>query len=201
MTTFWLPWAGIFVCGIGGLLVHTVERTIGKLLGLFILFAGGSIMLLTACSFQTCLALLVCGIGTSVLLGTGNLNRNAPASPERRAQNRWFRIILAVIFALLSYTLTERLRFWIPVRGTILFSAVWISTMSLIGLTLDDDLLCRCIYLQCICLAFTIVYIYMENSVLVFGFFAAINLMMAFGGSVLSADRSAAEKDAGEDRL
>ena len=70
--------------------------------------------------------------------------------------------------------------------------------MSLIGLTLDDDLLSRCIYLQCVCLSFTILYIYMENSVLVFGFLAAINLMMAFGGSVLSADRTGAENDAGE---
>ena len=201
MNTVWLPWLGILVCGIGGLFVNTAGRTIWKLLGLFILFAGGSIMLLTACSFQTCLALLVCGIGTSVLLGTGNLNRDPAGSSGMEKGNRWFRTILAVIFALLSYTLTERIRFWIPVRGSILFAGVWISMMSLIGLTLDDDLLCRCIYLQCICLAFTIVYIYMENSVLVFGFFAAINLMMAFGGSVLSADRSAAEKDAGEDRL
>ena len=72
--------------------------------------------------------------------------------------------------------------------------------MSLIALTLDDDLLYRCIYLQCICLSFTIVYIYMENSVLVFGFLAAINLMMAFGGAVLSGDRSAAGQDAEEER-
>ena len=151
MNTVWLPWLGILVCGIGGLLVNTAVRTIWKLLGLFILFAGGSVMLLTACSFQTCLALLVCGIGTSVLLGTGNLNRDPAGSSGMEKGNRWFRTILAVIFALLSYTLT-------------------------------------------------IVYIYMENSVLVFGFFAAINLMMAFGGSVLSADRSAAVKDSEEER-
>lgn len=197
MTAVWLPRAGIFICGIGGLLVHAAGRAIGKLLGLFILFAGGSIMLMTSCSFQTCIALLVCGVGTSVLLGTGNLSRDSRGPSGSGREKRWFRIILAIIFALLSYTLTERIRFWIPVRGTILFTAVWISMMSLIGLTLDDDLLYRCIYLQCICLAFTIIYIYMENSVLVFGFFAAINLMMAFGGAVLSADRSAAEKDEG----
>ncbi len=200
MTTVWLPRAGIFVCAVGGLLVHIAGRTIGKLLGLFILFAGGSLMLMTSCSVQTCAALLVCGIGTSVLLGTGMLSRNVPGSSEPGREDRSFRIILAVIFALLSYTLTERIRFWIPVRGTILFAAVWISMMSLIGLTLDDDLLFRCIYLQCICLSFTIVYIYMENSVLVFGFLAAINLLMAFGGAVLSADRSAAEKEPDEVR-
>ena len=200
MTAFWLPRVGIFVCGAGGLLVHIAGRAIGKLLGLFTLFAGGSILLLTSWSFQTCVALLVCGIGTSVLLGTGNLSRNTGRSPEWYKENRWFRAILALIFALISYTLTERIRFWIPVRGTILFAAVWISMMSLIGLTLDDDLLFRCIYLQCICLSFTIIYIYMENSVLVFGFFAAINLLMAFGGAVLSADRSEAEKEAEEER-
>ena len=200
MTAVWLPRAGILVCTVGGLLVHIAGKTIGKLLGLFILYAGGSLMLMTSCSFQTCAALLVCGIGTSVLLGTGSLPRNGRYSSESDHERRWFRIIMAVIIALLSYTLTERIRFWIPVRGTILFAAVWISMMSLIGLTLDDDLLSRCIYLQCICLSFTIIYIYMENSVLVFGFFAAINLMMAFGGAVLSSDRSAAEKDAEEER-
>ena len=200
MTSLWLPWAGIFLCAAGGLLVHTAGRAIGKLLGLFILFAGGSIMLMTSCSFQTCAALLVCGIGTSVLLGTGNLSRDLRGTSGPGKENRWFRLILAVIFALLSYTLTERIRFWIPVRRTILFAALWITMMSLTGLTLDDDLLFRCIYLQCICLSFTIVYIYMENSVLVFGFFAAINLMMAFGGAVLSADRYASEMDAEEER-
>ena len=200
MTSLWLPWAGIFICAAGGLLVHTAGRAIGKLLGLFILFAGGSIMLMTSCSFQTCAALLVCGIGTSVLLGTGNLSRDLRGASGPAKDNRWFRLILAVIFALLSYTLTERIRFWIPVRRTILFAALWITMMSLTGLTLDDDLLFRCIYLQCICLSFTIVYIYMENSVLVFGFFAAINLMMAFGGAVLSADRYASEMDAEEER-
>ena len=182
-------------------MVQIAGRAIGKLLGLFILFAGGSLMLMTSCSFQTCVALLVCGVGTSVLLGTGTLPRNFRMPSGWDRENRWFRIILAVILALLSYTLTERIRFWIPVRGTILCTALWISMMSLIGLTLDDGLLYRCIYLQCICLSFTIIYIYMENSVLVFGFLAAINLMMAFGGAVLSADRSAAEKDAGEERL
>lgn len=199
MTSVFLPWAGILVCCIGVILVHTVSRMIGKLLGLFFLFTGGSIMLLSACSFQTCAALLVCGIGSCVLLGTGNISHNDHSSSDSGRENLWFRIILAAVFALLSYALTERIRFWIPVRRTILFAAVWISTMSLIGLTLDDDLLSRCIYLQCVCLSFTILYIYMENSVLVFGFLAAINLMMAFGGSVLSADRTGAENDAGEE--
>ena len=75
---------------------------------------------------------------------------------------------------------------WIPVRRTVLYIAVWTMLMDLICLAMDDDLLFRCIYLQSICLAFTICYVYMESSVLIFAFFAVINLMMAFGSAVLT---------------
>lgn len=189
-TAVLIPAAGLIISIAGGLMVHIPERNVLRLLGLFMVYLGGSILLLTACSFQTCLALLVCGIGTSVLLGTGGIgrmnqrNENGPAR-----EKRLFRVILTLMLAMVSYTLSERIRYWIPVRRTVLFVCVWTSLMSLIDLAMEDDLLYRCIYLQCICLSFTVVYIYMESSMLVFACFAAINLLMAFGGSILAAAR------------
>ena len=71
--------------------------------------------------------------------------------------------------------------------------------MCLFSLSLDDILIYRCMYLQAVCVSFTITYIYMESSVLVFAFFAAINLLMAFGGSVLSLPKPENRAEVSED--
>ncbi len=179
-------------------MVHISERTVFRLLGLFFAYLGGSIMLLTACSFQTCTALFICGVGSAVLLGTGNLGHRTFDVSVKDHRKTVFQIILILMLGIISYTLTEQIRFWIPVRRTVLFVSVWICLMNLIDLALDDTLLNRCIFLQSICLAFTVVYIYMESSILVFACFAAINLLLAFGSAVLNSD-SAAERDSVED--
>lgn len=190
MTTLLIPWAGLLISMAGGVMIHTLEKTAFHLVGLFLTYLGGSILLLTACSFQTCLALFICGIGTAVLLWTGTSGNQAAYQEGKTDREKIvFRVILTVMLGMVSYSLTERLRFWIPVRRTVLFAAVWIVLMSLIDLALDDELHNRCVYLQCICLAFTVVYIYMESSILVFACFAAINLMMAFASAVLCSGR------------
>ena len=181
-----LPWIGLALSIAGGIFTTVFQASPVKLIGSIFLYFGGSILLLNVSSAQTCAALLICGIGVTVLLGTGNLNLNdtESAQPESR-QNFIFRLLLALIFGVLAYTATERLRMWIPVRRTVLFTSLWIMMISLISLALDDVLLFRCVYLQNICLAFTISYIYIENSILVFACFAAINLLTAFGSAVL----------------
>ncbi len=192
MTPSLIPWIGLLVCCAGGIMIHTLESTVSRLTGLFMAYLGGSLLLLTACSFQTCTALFICGIGSAVLLGTGNLGRRNGGDSFGSDRGKYaFQIILALMLGLISFTLTEQIRYWIPVRRTVLFIALWLFLMSLINLALDDRLLNRCIYLQCICLAFTVVYIYMESSILVFACFAAINLLMAFGSAVLNSDQSA----------
>ena len=163
-----------------------------KLSGLFLAYLGGSVLLLNTCSFQMCAALLVCGVGAAVLFGTslrGNALYNGSERPSRVPL--LFRGILAVMTGILTYTASDALYYWLPVRKTVLFIMLWIALMSLFSLTLDDFIPFRCIYLQSICLAFTVTYIYMESSILVFAFFAVINLFMAFGGSVLSMGKQA----------
>ena len=182
-----LPYAGLFLCAVGGLLVNMVVKPAFKLIGLAVLYLGGSILLLNVCSFQMSAALFVCGIGVTVLLGSALRENPVPVQPTGTFRE-WFlfRLLLALILGVLSYTASEMLRYWIPVRATILFISLWISFMGIVSLALDNVMLYRCICLQSICLAFTISYMYMESSVLVFAFFAAINLLLAFGGSVLS---------------
>ena len=186
MQPSFLPWIGLFLSLAGGVLTNVIQSAPVKLTGTVILYFGGSILLLNVSSPQTCAALLICGIGVSVLLGTGNLNlRDADDDKSRIRDNFAFRLILSIIFAVLAYTVTERLRLWIPVRRTVLFTSLWVVMLSLISLTLDDELLFRCVYMQNICFAFTITYIYIENSILVFACFAAINLLTAFGCAIL----------------
>ncbi len=186
MQTSFLPWIGLFLSVAGGVFTTVLQSRPVKLIGSIILYFGGSILLLNVCSPQTCAALLICGIGVTVLLGTGNLNlRDVETDHAEIRENFLLRLLLAVIFGILAYTVTGRLRLWIPVRRSVLFASLWIGMISLISLALDDVMLFRCVYMQNICLAFTISYIYIENSILVFACFAAINLLTAFGSAVL----------------
>ena len=181
-----IPLMGMILCSAGGLLLNTMSTVLVKLTGLVIFYMGGCVLLLSVCSPQMCAALLVSGIGVAVLLGTSQRENPYEIQESGPRVNRIFRIVLAVISGILAYTASEALHYWIPVRQTILFVVLWNTMMSLFSLSLDDILIYRCMYLQAVCVSFTITYIYMESSVLVFAFFTAINLLMAFGGSVLS---------------
>ncbi len=183
---FLIPLVGFLISGLGCALLNTVRMRFWKLAGVMLLYFGGSILLLNVCSFQMCVAFFVCGIGVVVLFwaGGGSLNK-MNFSVNDAKEDLIFRFLLFVVFGILSYTIMEHIRLWIPVQRRVLFISVWCIMSGLISLSLDDDLFFRCVYLQSICLSLTIAYINMENSMLVFACFAVINLMMAFGCGVL----------------
>ena len=197
--TVLIPLMGMILCSAGALLLNTMTTVLVKLTGLVIFYMGGCVLLLSVCSPQMCAALLVSGIGVAVLLGTSQRENPDEILESGPRVNRIFRIVLAVISGILAYTASEALHYWIPVRQTILFVVLWNTMMCLFSLSLDDILIYRCMYLQAVCVSFTITYIYMESSVLVFAFFAAINLLMAFGGSVLSLPKPENRAEVSED--
>ena len=178
--------AGFVLSSVGILLLNSILLPIPKLIGLALFYLGGSVLLLNVCSFQMCAALFVCGIGVTVLLFTADREHLIHPEPidDVRVLNL-FRLILAAMLGVLAYTSADLLQYWIPIRHSILLVCIWAVMMGIISLVMDGDLLFRCIYLQSLCIAFTICYIYMENSVLIFSFFAAINLLMSFGWAVL----------------
>ena len=181
-----IPLAGFLICTLGCGLLNTVRMRFMKLAGVMLLYFGGSILLLNVCSFQMCVAFFVCGIGVVVLFGAGFRDQiKIRFSVEDPKEALIFRFLLFAVFGILSYTIVEQIRLWIPVQKRVLLLSVWCIMSGLISLSLDDDLFFRCAYLQSICLAFSIAYINMENSMLVFACFAVINLMMAFGSAVL----------------
>ena len=178
--------AGLALSGVGCISINAFPWIRYKLIGLSLFYLGGSLMLLNVCSPQMCAAFFACGVGSTVLLGTGHIAVHAKApSDEDLIRTSLFRLLLAVVLCILAYMVTLRVRLWIPVRGSVLFVVFSTFMMDLISLSMDDNLLFRCVYLQGICLAFSLCYIYMENSVLVFACFTAINLLMSFGCSLL----------------
>ncbi|MBR6088385.1 MAG: hypothetical protein IKP86_00530 [Anaerolineaceae bacterium] len=195
----------IQICGVvlfiaGGSLLNIFLSVPAKLGGLLTLYLGAAVLLLRICSLQMCLALAICGVGVTILFLS--VPRGSLMQDHHEADRRvylWFRVLLAFVSGVLAYTAVELLRFWIPVRQTVLFPAVYVMLAGLISLSLDDTMLYRCICLQSVCLAFTITYIFTESSVLVFAFFTVINLLLAFGGSVLSMGSAPEEHEAGEE--
>ena len=131
--------------------------------------------------------MFVCGIGAAVLMGTSLREHPVvPAAGKNTKVQTIFRFLLCVVLGILAYTASEVLRYWIPVHNTILFVSLWTGLVSLFTLSYENEMLYRCICLQSLCFAFTLCYIYMENSVLIVAFLAALNLLLAFGSSVLS---------------
>ncbi len=181
-----IPLMGTLLCAAGSLLLNIMTTVLVKLTGLLLFYLGGCVLLLSVCSPQMCAALLVSGVGVAVLLGTSQLENPEDHQLPITRVNLFFRIVLALISGILAYTASDILHFWIPVRQTILFAVLWNTLMSLFSLSLDDVLIYRCMYLQSVCISFTVTYIYMERSVLIFAFFAVINLLLAFGGFMLS---------------
>ena len=178
--------AGLALSGAGCIAINAFPWIRYKLIGLSLFYLGGSLMLLNVCSPQICAAFFACGVGSTVLLGTGHTADRSQTDPEADLiQTSLFRLLLAVVLCILAYMVTLRARLWIPVRGSVLFVVFSAFMMDLISLSMDDNLTFRCVYLQGICLAFSLCYVYMENSVLVFACFTAINLLMAFGCSLL----------------
>ncbi|MBQ6505038.1 MAG: hypothetical protein IJI57_14105 [Flexilinea sp.] len=194
-----IPLMGTLLCAAGGLLLNIMTTVLVKLTGLLLFFLGGCVLLLSVCSPQMCAALLVSGVGVAVLLGTSQLENPREHQLPMPRVNIFFRIVLALISGILAYTVSDILHYWIPVRQTVLFAVLWNALMCLFSLSLDDVLIYRCMYLQSLCISFTITYIYMESSVLVFAFFAVINLLMAFGGSVLSLPKPEKRSEVSED--
>ena len=193
-----ISYLGIFLSCMGGVVLNVFFHPLVKLSGLMLLYLGGSVLLLYVCSLQMCLALFICGIGVTVLFGMRQ--RENPAAYVMFSDHKeWlvFRLLLSVMLGVLAFTCTALLRYWIPVRQSIQFVTLWIALQGLFSLTLDDEMLFRGMYLQAICLAFTLCYIYMENSILVFAFLAVINLLLAFGGTVLAMKSDKAEEDTG----
>ena len=171
---------------IGAVLIAVIMRKEVKLLGLALLYLGGSSLLLNVCSFQICAALFVCGIGVVVLFWSAVRETSEfILSIKNNIIQIIFRFTITFVLGLLTYTSMKLLRFWIPVSQPVLFLCLFVSLVSLVSLALNDTLLYRCIYLQSLCLSFTICYVFIENSTLVFASFSAINLLMSFCGSVL----------------
>lgn len=191
---------GVILFIAGGSLLNIFQSVPAKLGGLLTLYFGAAVLLLRICSLQMCLALAICGLGVTVLFVSVPRSRLLPAyQDDNRRVYLWFRVLLALVSGVLAYTAGELLRFWIPVRQTVLFPSIYVMLAGLISLSMDDAMLYRCICLQSICLAFTITYIFTESSVLVFAFFTVINLLLAFGGSVLSMGGAPEEQESGEE--
>ena len=187
ITPAFLPVIGLLVCILGELFMNLMIKPVLRLSGLILLYLGGSILLLSVCSFQMCAALFVCGIGCTVLMGTALRENPVILKSENNSRLRFaFRLLFCLIPGILAYTASELLRYWLPVHFLILTISLWTGIMCLFNLAIEDELFYRCIWLQSFCFAFTLCYVYMENSVLIVAFLAAINLLISFGCTILS---------------
>lgn len=192
--------AGLILCGVGAVGLNIFSRRVMKLGSVVLLYLGGSVLLLNVCSFQMCVALFICGVGSAVLLGTGNrTDEHSIREGFDRRNVLIFRLLLVIMLGVIAYAASLQVHLWIPVRRTVLFICIWISLMSLFSLSFENVMLNRCMHLQGICFAFTLSYIYMENSILVFACFTAINLLLAFGGALLTPDSIPVSEDPVED--
>ncbi len=182
-----ISWIGIVLCAAALFVLCAAPALYQKLCGLLGFYLGCAVLFTTARSVQTALAFFVCGVGSAVLLSTGHVSlREREPMPKIRKDVLLFRAAVFAICGVIGYTAAVRMRSWISVGGVTLFVSLWAGLAGFIGLALEADLLSRCVFLQCVCAAFTFCYLHMDNGTVTFAGLTAINLLLALSGAILN---------------
>lgn len=186
-----VSWAGVLLCAAALFTLCAAPALYQKLGGLLGFYLGCAVLFTNVRSVQVSLAFFFCGVGSAVLLMTGHVSlRGSLRAPLIAKELLLFRGGLFIICGVISYTAAIRMRSWISVGGATLFISLWAGLSGFMGLALENDLQLRCVFLQCVCAAFTFCYLHIDRELATFAGLSAINLLTALSGAILNMPNS-----------
>ncbi len=194
-----VSWVGIILCAAALFTLCAAPALYQKLIGLLGFYLGCAVLFTNSRSVQVSLAFFFCGVGSAVLLMTDHVNlRGIDRAPFIAKDLLFFRAGLFIICGIIAYTAAIRMRSWISVGGATLFISLWAGLSGFIGLALEKDLQLRCVFLQCVCAAFTFCYLHIDRGLMTFAGLSAINLLTALSGAILNMPNSGSGTSAEE---
>jgi len=150
----------------------------------YILESVGIVLLLVRIfSPQILISVFLTGTMGAAILGTDQVDLHIPLKPDNINPQRIFRFLLGLIFAVLILSIEPEIAVWIPVPDSILFCSLFLILMGLTTFSLSSRLMYRFLGILNIFSGFQLVYMLLEESVLVFGFMIAIDLLIALLGA------------------
>ena len=149
-------------------------------------YVGVVLLFVRIFSIQIILSVFLLGLMGAAILGTDQVNlRDRIAIRPIFTSARIFRFLMSVIIAILIFSIEPKIAVWIPIPDSILFCSLFLIVMGLFTFSLSPLLLNRFLGILNLFLGFQIVYMLLEESILVFGFLTAINLLISLLGSYL----------------
>lgn len=157
-----------------------------RMIGFLMVYLGGVLLLLRICTLQVLAGLLVSGLAGIITLSIGHIQFSEPVVIHRQGISLISDYLTAFALLLLAYAVERKLRLWIPVPDSLLLSSLYLFFCSLKSLITSFTLTDGFIHISCILFAFTMIYLLLETSTLVFACLIAINLLIAFIGAYIT---------------
>lgn len=172
-----------------------------NLIALFCIYIGGTFLLIRISTPQQLVSIVITGFACAVVLGEKvNLTKPPVTLPPLTAKTI-FRGLLTLITCLFAFLAEKSFSKWLPIPDSILFAALVLFSGGFFIIILEYDFLISSIGLITMFFGFQMVYMLLESSILVFGFFTGINLLLALIGGILSSSRNTHETAKDEDAL
>lgn len=179
---------GLLLIAVGEVMIPVIGKEY-RSLGILVIYIGGMLLLIRIFSLQSVLAFLASGLGISIIFASGHLRFSAPIR-LRPSVALFFRLFLSIVLCVLSWAVERKISKWIPLPNSVLFAAIFVLMSAVCDLFFTEDLYSRFMDLQCIFFAFQLVYMLIEQSILIQAFLIFISLLIAFTASYLTIPKS-----------
>ena len=173
-----------------------------SLLAYFLQYIGAILLLIRIFSIQILFIIFLTGLMGAAIIGTDQVDFRAPIQKRFFLSLPLFRVSLCFLVWGLVLSIEPRIALWIPIPDSILFASLWLVSIGILKVSLDNDYFSMILGLLNLFFGFQLVYILLEESSLVFGFLTAINLLITLLGAfiLLRPDSAQSENEILESR-
>jgi len=148
-------------------------------------YIGAIFLLIRIFSFQILFIIFLTGLMGAAIIGTDQIDFRAPIQKKYFISFPLFRVFLSILIWGLILSIEPRIALWIPIPDSILFASLWMISIGIVKVSLDNDYFSMMLGLLNLFFGFQLVYILLEESSLVFGFLTAINLLITLLGAFI----------------
>ncbi len=156
-----------------------------SLLAFLAKYVGVVLLLFRLFSVQILLSVFLTGLMSAAILATDQIEIRSPIRLQKISAPFFLRVLLSVVLSILVLSIEPKVALWLPVPDSILYGALYLAIMGLAEFSLSNHIMIRFLGLLSIFLGFQMIYMLLEESVLVFAFLSGISLLTALLGAFL----------------
>lgn len=164
------------------------------------MYVGVGLIYRLTLSFQSVFAFVLTGVMCAVVLGTDRFPFVLNLTVRMPRSLILLRLLIAAVFTVILWLMLPSVASLLPLRRVVLFSGMTVFLFGLLTFGLGTQMIDRFLGLLCLLLSFQLIYIALEDSLIVFGVLLFFQLIVAFFGSLFGgASFAAGEETFGTD--